>query len=233
MDIVYPIKKTIKNEDLRYSLRSLCNIEHNKVFIIGELPDWVSEEVYYIPVQQNLDRYEATTNNIKIACQCKELSNNFILMNDDFFIINKITEADLNLNRGPLKDTVDFYHENHSPLTRYDKLVENAMNMLKLQGFNNPISFELHAPMIINKNNFLTILDKINNESLHCCKRSVYGNYFIKDSKTIKDVKVLSYISLNDILQNNPNTISCSESVWPKIKDFIHSKFPDKSKYEK
>ena len=68
MDIVYPIKKTIKNEDLRYSLRSLCNIEHNKVFIIGELPDWVSEEVYYIPVQQNLDRYEATTNNIKIAC---------------------------------------------------------------------------------------------------------------------------------------------------------------------
>ena len=234
MDIVYLIKKTELNEELRYSLRSLANIPHNKVFIVGDCPNFINEEtVFYIPNIKKESRYETTTNHTKLACQCDELSQDFILMNDDFFILNPITEEDLKLNRGLMQEQVNFYHKNHKPLTNYDLLVEQAMNELKLQGFENPISFELHTPMIINKINFLSILSKINKNSLHCCKRSVYGNYFIKQSKAINDVKILSSHIFKQEVQGRYNLLSCSESCWGKIRPFIINKFPEKSIYEK
>lgn len=232
MDIVYLVKKTLLNEELRYSLRSLVNLPHNKVFIIGDCPEFINEEkVYYIPNNKLNSRYETTTNHLKFACNCNELSNNFILMNDDFFILNPINEQDLNLNRGLLKNQVSFYHKNHRPLTNYDRLVENSFKELKNQGFENPISYELHTPMILNKNNFLSILPKLNNESLHCCKRSVYGNYFIKNSNTIKDVKILNNTIFNP--KEERNLLSCSESCWEKIKPYIKEKFNEKCLYEK
>lgn len=69
MDLLYLVKKTITNEELRYSLRSLSNIKHDKVIIFGDLPDWVNTEtVYYIPTEKLPNCYETTTNNIKLAC---------------------------------------------------------------------------------------------------------------------------------------------------------------------
>ena len=233
MDIVYPIKKTTLNEELRYSLRSLCNIKHDKVFVVGDLPGFISNNVYYIPTCKFVSRYETTTNNIASACRCSELSDNFILMNDDFFILNPIEEKDLLLNRGLLKDQVNFYHKNHGTLTNFDRAVEKGYEELKEQGFENPISFELHTPIIINKYKFLQILPKINTDSLHVCKRSVYGNYFIKESKTIEDVKVLSYHKFDENKQGIKDLMSCSEVSWSVVKPFIIKKFPNKSIYEK
>jgi len=234
MDIVYPVKKTALNEELIYSLRSLCNIPHNQVFIVGDLPDFINtEKVIYIESNILNSRYETTTNNIKLACLDKNLSNDFILMNDDFFILNTITEKDLLLNRGYLKHQVDYYHKYHKPLTNFDRLIEQALIQLKQFGFKNPISFELHCPMIINKYNYLSMLNKINSDALHCCKRSLYGNYFIKESKTIDDVKILSNHIFKEDNQGKLPFISCSECCFNKVKAFLIKKFPQKSMYEK
>lgn len=236
MDIVYLIKKTDKNEELKYSLRSLSNIPHNKVFIIGDLPDFINiETIFYIPTEKLETRYRSTTNNLVRACLCKELSDDFILMNDDFFILKQVSdpEVELNLDRGYLVDLVCYYHFIHKNLTNYDKLAEETLKDLKNLGFEHPKSFELHTPIIINKDKFLSILDKINTEALHCSKRSVYGNYFIKDSKTIEDVKVLSTHTFNPDIQGEQTLMSCSDSSYSKVKDFLQQKFPDKSIYEK
>lgn len=234
MDIVYPIKKTILNEELKYSLRSLINIPHNKVFIIGDLAEFINEEeVYYIPANKLESRYKTTTNHLKLAVLNDNISEDFIWMNDDFFILKSITEKDLLLNRGLLRDQVAFYHKYHNPLTKFDRLVENATLELNHLGFVNPISFELHCPIIINKTKFKSIEDKINTESLNCCKRSVYGNYFIKESKTMNDVKVLSTHIFKEDNQGQLPFISCSESCFNKIKPFLENKFPNKCKYEK
>lgn len=233
MDILYPIKRTETNEELRYSLRSLQNINHNKVIIVGDLPQWVnSETVYYIPTEKLSDRYATTTNNIKLACQNKELSEDFILMNDDFFIMNSIKEKDLLLNRGLMIDVVRYYHKIRHCLSNYDRRVEQGMKELKELGFENPISFELHTPIIINKEKFLSVVDKINTEALHTCKRSVYGNYFIKESNTIEDVKILSNTNISNFDFNNKNFISSSDSSWPKIRNILTQKFPKKCIYE-
>ena len=234
VDIVYPIKKTNLNEELRYSLRSLINIPHNKVFIIGDLPEFVNEEeVYYIPSPKLESRYKTTTNHLKLAILKDNISKDFIWMNDDFFILKSITKKDLLLNRGLLRDQVASYHKYHNPLTKFDKLIENATLELKHLGFTNPISFELHCPIIINKENFKVIEDKINSDALHCCKRSVYGNYFMRDSKPIEDVKVLSNHIFKEDIQGKLPFISVSECCFNKVKPFLEKKFPNKCKYEK
>lgn len=229
MDIVYPIKSTNDNIELRYSLRSLQNIEHDKVFIVGDLPNFV-QNVIHIPDNKVQSRYITTTNHLKTSCLDNRVSNDFIWMNDDFFFIKPLQYNDLLLNRGPLKEVVNHYHKIHSILTPYDKNVEVAYTELKTLGFENPISFELHCPIIINKQNFLSIIDKITSEALHCCKRSLYGNFFIGNSNTISDMKVLSSTNFDE--KNYDKLISCSEHTFNKIEHFLMSKFPNKSIYE-
>lgn len=232
MDIVYPIKRTKDNKELVYSLRSLENIEYDNVFIIGELPNFQIFNIAFLPTQQFDSRYEATTNNIKVACQCSDLSEDFILMNDDFFFLQQTKIEELNLDRGSLKEQVQFYHKNHNPLTRYDRLVEQTYLYYKELGYSDPRSFELHCPMIINKKKFLSILPLFKSESLHCCKRTVYGNEFIKDSKTIEDVKILSNIVTKEDDWDKMKFISTSENMFKTVEPFLLKKFPNKSKFE-
>ena len=230
MDIVYPVKSTNENIELRYSLRSLQNIQHDRVFIIGDLPNFV-QNVIYIPIKSVNSRYVSTTNSLKTICINKEVSDNFIWMNDDFFILKPIQPNDLLLNRGKMNDIVSYYHKIHNSLTPYDRNVENAYKELKSMGFEEPISFELHCPIIINKYKFLTICDKIKTDALHCCKRSLYGNYYIGNSNTIKDIKVLSNTIFDE--KNYDRFISCSENTFKKVEDFLKKNFPNKCIYEK
>ena len=98
-------------------------------------------------------------------------------------------------------------------------------------GFEEPISFELHCPIIINKYKFLTISDKIKTDALHCCKRSLYGNYYIDNSNTINDMKVLSSTIFDE--KNYDRFMSCSENTFKKVEDFLKKKFTNKCIYEK
>lgn len=230
MDIVYILERTKDNKELKYSLRSLSNIEHNKVFIVGDFPSFPITNIRHIHTTKLDSRYKTTTNNIKIACQNKEISEDFILMNDDFYIMNPIKIEDLLLDRGPLQEVVRFYHNNHQNLTKYDKLVEQYYLNTKEIGQNPLKSFELHTPMIINKTKFLSILKVILSEFEHCNKRSIYGNKFLTNTKTIKDVKVLS-TNINDF-DFNTNLLSTSDSIFKRVEPLLQQKFHNKSKYE-
>ena len=39
MDIVYLVKNSRTNDELTYSLRTLVNVPHDKVFLVGGCPD--------------------------------------------------------------------------------------------------------------------------------------------------------------------------------------------------
>lgn len=231
MDIIYPIKDNKSNQELKYSLRSLSNLHYDKVFIIGDLPDFINiKNINYIYSNKLESRYQTTTKYLKEIILNKNVSEDFIWMNDDFFILKPVTEKDLLLNRGYLKDQILYYYKYHNPITNFDKLVAKAAIELKKLGFKNPLSFELHCPIIINKSKCLSILDKIKDESLHCCKRSLYGNYFIKNSIPISDMKVISSTIFDE--KNYDKFLSCSENTFKKVEDFLKKKFPSKSIYE-
>ena len=42
MDAVYYVRPGDRNDELRYSLRSLANLPHDRVWIVGHTPPWVT-----------------------------------------------------------------------------------------------------------------------------------------------------------------------------------------------
>lgn len=93
-DVVYPVKLTRNgNRELRLSLRSLSNIPHRNVYVVApERPEWLSGDVRFIECPDDHVSYENVNRKLLAACSVDDLSENFIFMNDDIFIMQKMTE---------------------------------------------------------------------------------------------------------------------------------------------
>lgn len=88
VDIVIPYKKSYTNE-LMYTLRSLKNIPHRNVYIIGDKTNY---RVKHIPYTHTSDIAKNTYNILRIAAETKEVSSNFIWMHDDMMFLQPLKE---------------------------------------------------------------------------------------------------------------------------------------------
>jgi len=188
MDIVYLVKHDPQNdsEELRYSLRSLKNLPHNNVVIVGEKPDWVTN-VTYIPVAQNKTKNENVTMNLRAAINSELVSDNFILMNDDFFIMKELEQMP-SLNFGAMADVIEMYNKRYPEGTDYIKNMTKLYDLLVSRGQKQPMSYELHTPMILNKKNVQSLY--VEPKEPFYQFRSYYGNFFNIEGVTVPDVKV-------------------------------------------
>lgn len=197
MDIVYVVKEDLKNdsEALRYSLRSLKNLPHDKVVIAGEKPSWV-RNVLYLPVPQAKAKHENWRANLLAAAQHPDVSEDFVLMNDDFFIMKPIPEIP-NYNFGSLKNVLQHYRDRYEETSTYMQHMECMYHKLLNMGFKDPISYELHTPMTMNKQKVMALSDHM--AWPDCSQfRSLYGNIHHVGGKTVKDVKVFLDPTHND-----------------------------------
>lgn len=235
MDIVYLVKECRTNEELTYSLRSLVNLPHNKVFIVGGCPTNINKEkaVYKPILQRNGNKFANTTQNIQQICQNNELSNDFILMNDDFYILKPIKDpqTELNLTRGFIDQVIEEYKlRYHNATNSYLEGMKQTNIFLKDLGYERPLSYELHIPMVLNKEKLLDLfkLPYINTISVFHW-RSVYGNLYLKDSRIINDVKVL-----NDYYyeRGTDKFLSTEDNSFQRVKPFLDQLFPVRSPYE-
>ena len=197
MDFVYIVKEDENNEDLKYSLRSIAKYyPENKVWIVGYKPSWV-KNVEYLPVKQSKDKWKNSMTNILTACKCKDISDDFILMNDDFFMIKPLVPIEMiaNITLGLLPDTINKNKKLKSPW--YDAF-QQVYYLLKDLNIPEPYyDFEAHLPLQINKKKFIKVINlpKVQefmktSKVLH--KRTLYKN-FDKPEKIIKipaDVKI-------------------------------------------
>ena len=67
-DIVYVVRPGERNEELRYSLRSLSNLPHGRVWIAGYMPKWVTG-VEHIPSPAKPGSHVHAKANLRAACQ--------------------------------------------------------------------------------------------------------------------------------------------------------------------
>src|SRR5688572_13246658 len=86
-DIVYVCRPGDDNEELRYSLRSLRNLPHGRVFVAGYCPVWVSSEVERIPVPRMSDKHTHALASLVAAMNDERVSDPFVMFNDDFYIM--------------------------------------------------------------------------------------------------------------------------------------------------
>lgn len=225
------VKPSDSNEELRYSLRSLANLHHNKVYFVGHQPNWTQNVIHIPRVQGPHSKYVNTVRNMRLACTNTDISDNFILMNDDFFIMHRIEEIPT-LHRGKIPEVVRYY-ENLGGLP-YAKSMRETENVLKSLGISDPLSYELHTPMVINRERYQEIMDsipQIGANFYRLNKRTLYGNLAKVGGKKTYDVKITTDSAPN----RDQIFISTVERSFDnyKVGEYLREVFNQPSCYER
>jgi hypothetical protein len=215
MDYVY-ICRDGENEELRYSLRSIeKNMPKGRVWLIGNRPKWYIGDLIY--VKDIGGKFENIRNCIRVASEHLEISDNFVLMNDDFFALNKISIVPT-LHGGLLIDKIERYKE-LGMASKYIKLLELTYKQLVSVGIKDPIDYDIHVPMIMNKNKLKESLD------MAYFPRSTYGNFANIGGEKITDVKI--YGSEKSKVSKGANFISTEDKSFISLrKNLLVNSFP-------
>lgn len=221
MDIVYLCRPGEDNEELRFSLRSLKNLaDVDQVWFFGGKPSWVrSVRWYELPQWGN--KHATTNHNLRFACEHPEVSDQFVLMNDDFYFMQK-TKTIPTLNMGTVRQVLASY-KRQGIESQYVDGMRRTLTYLEQRGFIDPLCFETHTPMVVDKDLMLRTLD---------CgpyqRRTVYGALAGHRGRTIRDVKVVrpsSKIPAGKFMSTQDNSV---EFVLP----LLRRKFPHRSVFE-
>lgn len=230
-DVVYVVKTAEDNEELRYSLRSLVNVPHGRLFIAGYKPSWLTNCIH-IPTEQSGSKFNNSTNNLLQACRNKELSDEFIFMNDDFFIM-KPTESIPALHRGVVSEVIRSYQQQRGG-DEYIDGMQQTKALLVSMGFTEPISYELHVPILLNKNKFIEVMElqrRLNPHIRVVHKRTLYGNLANLGGIKTDDVKV--YKNAPEFCEQWPFISSDDEAFrYGAVGLFVRSRFMKRSQYE-
>lgn len=221
MDIVIPYRKS-RSDELIYTLRSLKNIRHDKVYIIGDNPNL--QNIMYIPYTQTSDIAKNTLNILNLACDTPDISENFIWMHDDMYFMGRIYSIPI-LHRGTYDEILESY-ENR----RYNFYVQRMIatnEKLKSMGIDKPLCYEVHAPFVISKKKWHKVSEHIAPEFN---KLSMYGNLCSIGGAKTKDVKVRQK---NWIPQGNFASSYDATFGTNNLGKLVRERFSKRSEYER
>jgi hypothetical protein len=228
MDLVY-ICRNGQNEELRYSIRSAVkNLPHDKIWVVGGKPDWYNGN--YIQVNQTRNKYSNARENLKALVASEKISESFVLMNDDFYILNKIDSIPYMHSKTldeKIKAREDLFSGNS-----YNKLLRETIRSVSRKVEGPVIDYELHVPMVMEKNKLSHVL------KFTGLWRSIYGNIFSVGGTEITDVKV--YVESSVFYPNSYRLdnlkydyLSSSDDSFELVRSTILEKlFYTKSNYE-
>lgn len=230
LDVVYIVRPGEDNEELRHSLRSVAkNLPHNRIVIAGYTPSWV-RNVYSIPTDQSDSKYQNAEKNWLAAMNDESITDDFIAMNDDFYIVEPITVIPT-LHRGDLESVIGYYAKYPGP---YISNMRRTRDLLTLLGRKDLKSYALHTPMVMNKLKRRILQEIINlagYEPHQVQMRTLYGNFWDVGGEEMADVKT-------SVREHKPKTgrpfISSNDSSFNDgaTGDYIKAMFNERCRYE-
>lgn len=229
LDVVYFVKNGRINNELVYSIRSVVkNMPYKRIWIFGGCPNNIVPDVHIRAEQNGASKWENVHEMYKLACANKELTDDFILFNDDFYIMKPMSKVEP-LYRCTLDEHIAILESKFKRPNGYTKLLRNCNGELKKLG-KTPLSYELHVPFIFNKDKLAKLLNDFPNQH---CTRTLYGNLYGIGGAKAEDIKIFSSkpgfdYKNSPLLSSEDGVDNINNDIWR----FIKSKFKDKSKYE-
>lgn len=205
------------------------NMPHKRVWIFGGCPPNIVPDVRIRVEQQGKTKWDRVRNMFKMACENKELTDNFILFNDDFFIMQPTDRIDP-MYRGTLEEYATIIEKNFwNRQTSYTKILRECDAELERLGTTR-FAYELHIPFIFNKERVLQIIRDYPNQH---CTRTFYGNLYNIEGEKRSDVKVFNDRPAFDykesqFLSTDDSVVNINNNVWRYIK----KQFDKRSKWE-
>lgn len=185
-DIVYFLKDTEINEELRYSLRSVeQNLKYRNVVFYGGCPKGLLPDMYFRRVQTEPSKWERVRGSLRAACLNNELTEDFWLFNDDFFIMKPMSEDMPPQFNGELHDHIRKIEKNHNRETEWTRRLKHLCSTLECAG-RGTLNYAVHKPILINRKRALEVLDKFPDEPMF---RGLYGNYWCIGGESKHDMK--------------------------------------------
>lgn len=227
-DIVYFLRDG-ENEELRYSLRSVMkNFPHRKIWFYGGKPDWLNTE-NYVYVKQWKNKWGNVQMMVRFACDNPDISENFFIFNDDFFIMKPFTEYenryDGNLYRYVYRLEKQFGFMGSDYIIRLRRMIDALSKW-------NPdcqiLNYATHTPYLVNKELMKETLNKFPDVVSY---RGLYGNYNQIGGIDCKDVKY----DRHDGFEITSSIISTSDKAFKNkfIGELIRNEFQEKTIYER
>lgn len=229
MDVVIPLGRGSRWQDnelgicLRAIETNLTNYRH--IWIVGEYPKWL-QNCYHIPMHdsQKLVPDKNIMLKVKAACTTLEISDRFLFMNDDHFLLTKFNaESFPNYYDRTLPEAYHF--RGPSP---YGYRIKNTYEHLLSIG--KPVNhFDIHYPIIYQKDLFIErVVNAVDwdNDRYGFIIKSLYANHELQSEK-LHDCKS------SEIPRNGWTCYSTMPHLSEGVKKWLFKAFPNKSRYEK
>jgi hypothetical protein len=222
VDLVYPWRGR-DSEELLYSIRSARNIGYENVWVVGPRRPEGLPGALHLAVSEGPRKFSNLPRAILAAASEPEVSDTFVLMNDDFFVLEPHPDGLPTLHRGRTAE-----QRRTGP---YGRGYEETDKVLERMGVGDPLSYELHVPMVVDKAAMRSALEEglrlHRGGCLH--SRTLYGNYAGIAGVQAKDVKVYSP---RDTVPAGPFVSTNAQSWSGKAGRAIREMFPTPSKEE-
>lgn len=235
-DIIIPLnnRSTQKNMELRYCLRSIE--QHlsgaGNVFIIGHCPDWVTNATH-IPLEEdprNRFRDRNICNKIIAACKNRRVSDEFIMVHDDHFLL-----ADFEASELP------YYHCGLMipAQGQYGKTKANTLSLLHDWDFVETVNnYDCHCPILFNKEKFMRSVALADwNKWYGYCIKTMYCVLNGIEGEQVDDLKIRLPLKADEIKQAiaGRKWFSIGDRCFRPggMEDVLNMLYPKPSKYER
>lgn len=226
-DIVYFCRDG-QNEELRYSLRSVeRNFPHDRVIIYGGKPDDITPDIFEPIDQHEKTRWHNVRAMIEACCKNDNISEDFWLFNDDFFVMQKIDELRPQYN-GTLWQHIKEI-EVRVGLTNYTNQLRSLCHTITAWQFENELlNYAVHMPMLINRKKALETLAKFPDEPMF---RALYGNHHHIGGENTPDCKFGTILEPKTMATRFLST-SDEAFIGADVGEYIRARFTEPSRWE-
>lgn len=228
-DIVYILKNGVCPEEITYSLRSVCeNFLFRKIWFFGGKPEGIDPDEYVYVDQRGTESWRKVTSTIEQVCKTKDVSEDFWLFNDDFFIMKRIEDLPPIYNGSLLTRAEEIRSRRDGMYSLYATRLMRARSMLETEGYAT-FNYAVHMPMLINKKKALKTILQFRKSAMF---RSLYGNMWEIGGINRQDVKIFD---VNEAPDPESDLLSTSDTSFREglVGEFIRSRFPEPCRYEK
>lgn len=227
-DIVYFVKNAPHNEELRYSLRSVeKNFPHATIWIYGFCPYELTADRIINIEQMKPTKWQNTRKLMAAACANDDITPDFWLFNDDFFIMKPIDKLPPYYNGDLVEHIAKVENRYDGHQTLYTAQLRHLVQTLKKDKLGTR-NYALHKPMLINRKKMLETLERYPDEPM---LRALYGNHhkvggiFMRDCKAAAGIR--PGIKEEEIISTDDYAFAETSTG-----DYIRAQFPERCRYE-
>ena len=227
-DIVYILKNGDNSEEIIYSIRSVCkNFPYRKIWIYGGKPQNITPDCMVELTQTGNNKWEKVNNTLKAICKNDDITPDFWLFNDDFFVMKKVKKVDYMIGGTLWAKAQKIGRKFGGRDSKYSEQLKDTARILRDKGYDR-LDYALHVPMLINRKKALETLKEFKGCPMF---RSLYGNHHKVGGVITTDVKFANEIEMPT---GEETFISTDDNSFKngKVGEYIRNAFPDKCKYE-